>query len=171
MFHVAVVSHDSASKECRRRLAEAYELNRKLNGAVSEDDLKKLRRKLDEDKRQELKSKRLKQTLIGWGQDSPYSSMQQPTGKGREGKDGRGTLALLSKKRNADCNTSIVGVRQFSVLVALVDFGSWFLVVTWMPQIRKKCGKCPNNVLYNSSNVTWRIWSSLTSWIKDALVL
>lgn len=65
MFHVAVVSHDSASKECRRRLAEAYELNRKLNGAVSEEDLKTLRRKLEEDERQELKSKRLKQKLIG----------------------------------------------------------------------------------------------------------
>ncbi|XP_027124800.2 (6-4)DNA photolyase isoform X2 [Coffea arabica] len=60
-----VVSHDSASKECRRRLAEAYELNKKQNGTVSEEDLKKLRRKLEEDKIQESKSKRLKQKSIG----------------------------------------------------------------------------------------------------------
>ena len=60
-----MVSHDSASKECRRRLAEAYELNKKQNGTVSEEDLKKLRRKLEEDKIQESKSKRLKQKSIG----------------------------------------------------------------------------------------------------------
>ena len=60
-----MVSHDSASKECRRRLAEAYELNKKLNGTVSEEDLKKLRRKLEEDTIQESKSKRLKQKSIG----------------------------------------------------------------------------------------------------------
>nr|XP_009764105.1 PREDICTED: (6-4)DNA photolyase isoform X2 [Nicotiana sylvestris] len=42
-----VVSHDSASKECRMRLGEAYELNKKLNGRVSEEDLNKLRRKND----------------------------------------------------------------------------------------------------------------------------
>ncbi|KAL3511853.1 hypothetical protein ACH5RR_024570 [Cinchona calisaya] len=60
-----VVSHDSASKECRRRLAEAYELNKKLNGMVNEEDLRKLRRKLEEDKIHESKPKRLKQKLIG----------------------------------------------------------------------------------------------------------
>ncbi|KAK6912169.1 Cryptochrome/DNA photolyase, FAD-binding domain [Dillenia turbinata] len=59
-----VVSHDSASKDCKRKLAEAYALNQKLNGAVTEDDLKSLRRKLEEDKKQDRKSKRLKQKLI-----------------------------------------------------------------------------------------------------------
>ncbi|KAI5660527.1 hypothetical protein M9H77_29320 [Catharanthus roseus] len=60
-----VVSHDSASKECRRRLAEAYELNKKLKGVVSTEDLKTLKRKLEEGKNQESKSKKLKQKLIG----------------------------------------------------------------------------------------------------------
>ncbi|GAB2269470.1 (6-4)DNA photolyase [Dionaea muscipula] len=44
-----VVMHDSASKECKRRLGEAYALNKKLNGLVSEEDLRNLRRKLEED--------------------------------------------------------------------------------------------------------------------------
>ncbi|XP_052183111.1 (6-4)DNA photolyase isoform X2 [Diospyros lotus] len=43
-----VVSHDTASKDCKRKLAEAYELNKKLNGSVSEQDLKFLRRKFEE---------------------------------------------------------------------------------------------------------------------------
>ncbi|CAN0906941.1 (6-4)DNA photolyase [Linum grandiflorum] len=43
-----VVSHDSASKQCKNKLAAAYELNKKLNGVVSEDDLRILRRKLEE---------------------------------------------------------------------------------------------------------------------------
>ncbi|KAK7836612.1 kinesin-like protein kin-7c [Quercus suber] len=47
--HGRVVPHDSASKESRRKMAEAYSLNQKLNGKVSEEDLKKLRRKLEED--------------------------------------------------------------------------------------------------------------------------
>ncbi|XP_031265156.1 (6-4)DNA photolyase [Pistacia vera] len=58
-----VVSHDSASKECKRKLGEAYALNQKLNGQVSEDDLKNLRRKLEEDKEQESGSRRQKQKL------------------------------------------------------------------------------------------------------------
>ncbi|KAG8379869.1 hypothetical protein BUALT_Bualt07G0134200 [Buddleja alternifolia] len=60
-----VVAHDVASKECKQILYEAYELNKRLNGKVSEEDLKSLRRKLEQDKMQESKSKRLKQTLIG----------------------------------------------------------------------------------------------------------
>ncbi|KAK6148945.1 hypothetical protein DH2020_016470 [Rehmannia glutinosa] len=60
-----VVAHDIASKECRQRLYEAYELNKRLNGKVSDEDLKSLGRKLEEDKRPGSKSKRLKQTLIG----------------------------------------------------------------------------------------------------------
>ncbi|CAA0839133.1 (6-4)DNA photolyase [Striga hermonthica] len=59
-----VVAHDVASKECRGMLYEAYELNKSLNGKVSEEDLNSLRRKLDEDKKSEPKSKRLKQTLL-----------------------------------------------------------------------------------------------------------
>lgn len=62
---VSVVSHDSASKECRRKMGEAYALNKALNGLVSEDDLKNLRRKLDESEVQETKAKRSRQLLIG----------------------------------------------------------------------------------------------------------
>lgn len=60
-----VISHDSASKECKRKLAEAYALNRQLDGSVSEDDLRKLRRKLEEDQQiQKPAAKRQKQKLI-----------------------------------------------------------------------------------------------------------
>ncbi|KAL0415317.1 UNVERIFIED_CONTAM: (6-4)DNA photolyase [Sesamum latifolium] len=59
-----VVDHDLASKECKQILYKAYELNKRLNGKVTEEDLKSLRRKLEEDKKQEQKSKRLKQTLL-----------------------------------------------------------------------------------------------------------
>ncbi|KAG2379788.1 (6-4)DNA photolyase [Vigna angularis] len=54
-----------ASKECRRKMGEAYALNKELNGLVGEDDLKNLRRKLDESERQEPEGKRYKQKLIG----------------------------------------------------------------------------------------------------------
>ncbi|GAA0149276.1 DNA photolyase [Lithospermum erythrorhizon] len=60
-----IVSHDTASKECKRRLVEAYELNKKLNGVVTDEDLRNLREKLEEDRPREPKVKRLKQTLIG----------------------------------------------------------------------------------------------------------
>lgn len=60
-----MVSHDSASKECRRRIAEAYDLNKKLNGVVSEEDVKVLKRKLEEDESKQSELKRLKQKLIG----------------------------------------------------------------------------------------------------------
>ncbi|XVF24850.1 hypothetical protein REPUB_Repub13aG0163300 [Reevesia pubescens] len=59
-----VVFHDSASKECRRKMGEAFSLNQKLNGIVSEEDLKKLRRNLDEDEDQEPKPRRQRQKLI-----------------------------------------------------------------------------------------------------------
>ncbi|KAL7191402.1 hypothetical protein ACSBR2_023472 [Camellia fascicularis] len=55
-----VISHDIASKECKRMLAEAFELNKKLNGLVSEEDLKISRRKFEENQSQESNSKRLK---------------------------------------------------------------------------------------------------------------
>ncbi|GLT71697.1 hypothetical protein SLA2020_436960 [Shorea laevis] len=48
-----VVPHDLASKECRRKMGEAYALNQKLNRLVSEEDLRNLRRKLEEDEDQE----------------------------------------------------------------------------------------------------------------------
>lgn len=48
IFWVAVVSHDSASKECRQRLGEAYELNKKLNGMVRDEDLNELKRRVEE---------------------------------------------------------------------------------------------------------------------------
>ncbi|GFP96357.1 (6-4)dna photolyase [Phtheirospermum japonicum] len=60
-----VIAHDVASKDCRQMLYEAYDLNKRLNGKVSEDELKSLRRKLDEDKGSQSKPKKLKQTLIG----------------------------------------------------------------------------------------------------------
>lgn len=57
-----MVLHDSASKECKRRMGEAYALNQKLNGLVSEQDLHSLRRKLDEDQsHDETKAKRQRQ--------------------------------------------------------------------------------------------------------------
>lgn len=65
IIYVSVVSHDSASKDCRRKMAEAYALNKELNGLVSEEDLKNLRRKLDEGQDQEAKSKKFRQQLIG----------------------------------------------------------------------------------------------------------
>ncbi|KAJ4844629.1 (6-4)DNA photolyase [Turnera subulata] len=55
-----VVSHDSASKECKRKLGEAYALSQKLNGRVTEEDLANLRQKLEQDKAQEPKNKRQK---------------------------------------------------------------------------------------------------------------
>ncbi|KAL3631824.1 (6-4)DNA photolyase [Castilleja foliolosa] len=60
-----VVDHNVASKDCRQMLYEAYDLNKRLNGKVSEDELKSLRRKLDEDKGSQSKPKKLKQTFIG----------------------------------------------------------------------------------------------------------
>ncbi|XP_062153983.1 (6-4)DNA photolyase [Alnus glutinosa] len=60
-----VVPHDSESKECRRKMAEAYTLNQKLKGMVSEEDLKNLRRKLEEYPEQEAKTKRIRQKLVG----------------------------------------------------------------------------------------------------------
>ncbi|CAI9281293.1 unnamed protein product [Lactuca saligna] len=59
-----VICHDDAIKECKRRLAAAYELNKKTNGVVSDEDMKKLRRKLVEDQGQGNDSRRLKQKLI-----------------------------------------------------------------------------------------------------------
>ncbi|GMI86119.1 UV REPAIR DEFECTIVE 3 [Hibiscus trionum] len=60
-----VVSHDTASKECKKKMGEAYALNQRLNGVVSEEDLRKLRRKSDEvDEEQEPKPRRLRQKLI-----------------------------------------------------------------------------------------------------------
>ncbi|GFZ11829.1 DNA photolyase family protein [Actinidia rufa] len=59
-----VISHDIASKECKRKLAEAYELNKKLNGVVGEEDLKILKRKLEKARSSESKPKRLIQQQL-----------------------------------------------------------------------------------------------------------
>ena len=58
-----MLRHDSASKECRKKMGEAYALNQKLDGLVSEEDLKSLRRKLDEDGEQEPQPKKQRQKL------------------------------------------------------------------------------------------------------------
>nr|GEU32426.1 (6-4)DNA photolyase [Tanacetum cinerariifolium] len=34
-----IISHDVASKECKRKIGAAYELNKKTNGAVSDEDM------------------------------------------------------------------------------------------------------------------------------------
>lgn len=61
---ISVVSHDSASKDCKRKMAEAYALNQKQNGVVSEDELNSLRRKLDEDQNQDAKPKSKRQRQV-----------------------------------------------------------------------------------------------------------
>lgn len=62
----SVISHDIASKECKRKIAAAYELNKQTNGVVTDEDMLNLRRKLVEDVDQNhvTGSKRLKQKLI-----------------------------------------------------------------------------------------------------------
>ena len=60
-----VVFHDSASKECKSRMGEAYALNQKSNGSVSEEELNSLRRKLEQDQNQQVKPKRQK-TMTDW---------------------------------------------------------------------------------------------------------
>lgn len=59
-----MVAHDSANKDCRRRMAEAYALNQKMSGMVSAEDLRNLRRKLEEDQKPEVENKRQRK-LIG----------------------------------------------------------------------------------------------------------
>lgn len=66
LYSVSVVCHDSAIKECKRKLAEAYALNKRLDGSVTDEDLKKLRRKLEEDENPESNTSRTRQKLIGW---------------------------------------------------------------------------------------------------------
>ncbi|KAF5739117.1 putative DNA photolyase [Tripterygium wilfordii] len=58
-----IVSHDSASKECKRKLAEAYALNQKLNGQVRDEDLKNLRRKFEQEEDQLSNRRKQKQKL------------------------------------------------------------------------------------------------------------
>lgn len=64
-----MVSHDSASKECKRKLGEAYALNQKLNGQVSEDNLKNLRRKFEGEENQESGRRQKQKTLTDWLKD------------------------------------------------------------------------------------------------------
>ncbi|XP_050382163.1 (6-4)DNA photolyase [Argentina anserina] len=61
-----VVCHDSASKECKKKMAEAYALNQKLTGLVSEEDLINLRRKQEEDKMPVVKNKRQRKLTDGF---------------------------------------------------------------------------------------------------------
>lgn len=68
-YPAPVVSHDSASKECKRKLGEAYALNQKLNGQVSEDGLKNLRRKFEGEENQESGRRQKQKTLTGWLKD------------------------------------------------------------------------------------------------------
>lgn len=46
-------------------MGEAYALNQKLKGVVSEEDLKNVRKKLEEYPEQEAKTKRIRQKLVG----------------------------------------------------------------------------------------------------------
>ncbi|XP_010487391.1 PREDICTED: (6-4)DNA photolyase-like [Camelina sativa] len=48
-----MVLHDTASKECKRKMGETYALNKKKEGKVDDEDLKNLRRKLQEDGHEE----------------------------------------------------------------------------------------------------------------------
>ncbi|KAI7752056.1 hypothetical protein M8C21_009237 [Ambrosia artemisiifolia] len=58
-----VISHETASKECKGKMAAAYELNKKQNGKVSDEDLQNLRTQVG-DRSQVTSSRRLKQKLI-----------------------------------------------------------------------------------------------------------
>ena len=65
-FVVSVVSHDSASKECKKRMGGAYELNRKSDGSVSEEALNVLRTRFEEDQKQDVKGKKRQKTIADW---------------------------------------------------------------------------------------------------------
>ncbi|XP_022145844.1 (6-4)DNA photolyase isoform X2 [Momordica charantia] len=52
-----VVSHDIATKECKRKMGEAYELNKRLNGVISEEDLENLKRSSKEEQSQKVQTK------------------------------------------------------------------------------------------------------------------
>ncbi|KAL8250182.1 hypothetical protein R6Q59_033875 [Mikania micrantha] len=58
-----IISHETASKECKGRMAAAYELNKEKNGMVSDEDLQNLRTRV-KDQSQVTGSRRLKQKLI-----------------------------------------------------------------------------------------------------------
>ncbi|KAF3527767.1 hypothetical protein DY000_02042936 [Brassica cretica] len=55
-----MVMHDAASKECKRKMGEAYALNKKMNGNIGDDDLKDLRRKLETDEESNIRNQRPK---------------------------------------------------------------------------------------------------------------
>ena len=60
---LSVVMHDAASKECKRKMGEAYALNKKMNGNIGDDDLKDLRRKLETDGESNIRNQRPKTQL------------------------------------------------------------------------------------------------------------
>ncbi|CAK9310424.1 unnamed protein product [Citrullus colocynthis] len=64
-YPTPVVSHDIATKECRKKMGEAYELNKRLKGLISEEDLENLKRN-SEELCQKAQTKRKRQTLIDW---------------------------------------------------------------------------------------------------------
>ncbi|CAH8337536.1 unnamed protein product [Eruca vesicaria subsp. sativa] len=55
-----MVMHDEASKECKRKMGEAYALNKKMNGNIGDEDLKDLRRKLENDEESNIRNQRPK---------------------------------------------------------------------------------------------------------------
>lgn len=57
---LAVVLHDAASKECKRKMGEAYALNKKMNGEIGDEDLRDLRRKLEKDDESNIRNQRPK---------------------------------------------------------------------------------------------------------------
>lgn len=58
---LAVVMHDAASKECKRKMGEAYALNKKMNGGeIGDEDLRDLRRKLEKDEESNIRNQRPK---------------------------------------------------------------------------------------------------------------
>lgn len=52
-----MVSHDSASKECKKKLGEAYALNKKLD-CPPKEDLKNLKRKKEQDQKSRNKGQK-----------------------------------------------------------------------------------------------------------------
>lgn len=58
---LAVVMHDAASKECKRKMGEAYALNKKMNGGeIGDEDLRDLRSKLEKDEESNIRNQRPK---------------------------------------------------------------------------------------------------------------
>ncbi|OVA00500.1 DNA photolyase [Macleaya cordata] len=59
-----VVDHEFAIKECKKKMGEAYTLNRQMNSSASEESLKRSKKKSEEDQNQASKFRSQKQKLI-----------------------------------------------------------------------------------------------------------